>query len=933
MRTPASRHLRSTSGQKVQVFCRVKPNSTDLPSCIEIISETTLKTVGSRAGSYKETLHTFSAVYDDQVSQDVIFQNVALPLVGELLEGKNGLLLTYGTTGSGKTYAMQGTSKEAGILPLTLEVIFNSLGDRQTKKYVVKPDGINGFVIQSETDALIDRHHLDYQQRLNLPRNDILSTPHVKSRASVTLPLPPKALYAVFISLVEVYNNNIYDLLRETPDIPGRPGVTHALREDAHRNIYVSGCVEAEVKTVDEALKIFAAGLTLSHRRLSVAGQKRRRIGQTALNCESSRSHCVFTIRLVRTGYDEKYDEAIEISSEEQKAQVFLDELTDLIPSFDLLVVSQLCLVDLAGSERANRAGTQGGRLKEAYLLVVSQLCLVDLAGSERANRAGTQGGRLKEASNINNSLMNLRKCIEVLREIQSMGQSHLGLATPGGTTRVVPYRDARLTHLFKTYFEGSGRVVMLVCIRQSVADYDETMIAEEHMNSILLELANYNTEIKNSVSRLLKDDYVSNSGFDLEELLARSPISGGQTSDEVEQDSAPEPDRQRTRLCKIDTEPLRALIAQRMECRQRACTALERELSAFRLVLMDLTNNESPKISHGAANTDVVDRARLEARIRKLEGQLVETSAATKRERADHTKRLEEYRLEIQRLRDELQQLLDARLSTRELTPTKRRLRPSMSQPNIVSMLSRQWEKRVAEQEAAKLSSTRKVGHRQAISNNTLSHRVAAFNPRHRRSRSAGGDGGVWLEHQESTAAPLGTIFTPRLKNRKSVTQLELKDTLKASNYLLHHQEATSDGNIETKLYKGSIIPTAGGGSAVIFNDVEELRQASPLSDKRISIKENTAPAEAMDVIQLALEIKDRKSTKRRRSSSVHRRASHSPVSTTNSEDAVNSNGGSSDYRPISPPVPSPTFRIGITSSGGMGVTMDAVPAHNRRK
>ncbi|KAG5448135.1 Kinesin-like protein kif23 [Clonorchis sinensis] len=848
MRTPAPRHLRSSSGQKVQVFCRVKPNSTDLPSCIEIINETTLKTVGSRAGSYKETLHTFSAVYDDQVSQDVIFQNVALPLVGELLEGKNGLLLTYGTTGSGKTYAMQGTSKEAGILPLALEVLFNSLGDRQTKKYVVKPDGINGFVIQSETDALMDRHHLDYQQRLKLPRNDVLSTPHVKSRASATLPLPSKALYAVFISLVEVYNNNIYDLLRETPDIPGRPGVTHALREDAHRNIYVSGCVEAEVKTVDEALKIFAAG------------QKRRRIGQTALNCESSRSHCVFTIRLVRTGYDEKYDEAIENKD----------------------------------------------------LLVVSQLCLVDLAGSERANRAGTQGDRLKEASNINSSLMNLRKCIEVLREIQSMGQSHLGLATPGGTTRVVPYRDTRLTHLFKTYFEGSGRVVMLVCIRQSVADYDETMhvlkfaetsqevstfrtpilrarspapfnsrstrtqavcasgrstdsgdttssitMAEEHMNSILLELANYNTEIKNSVSRLLKDDYVSNSGFDLEEILARSPISGGHTSDEVEQDSAPEPDRQRTRLCKIDTEPLRALIAQRMECRQRACTALDRELNTFRLVLMDLTNNESPKISHGAANTDVVDRARLEARIRKLEGQLVETSAATKRERADHTKRLEEYRLEIQRLRDELQQLLDARLSAREPTPTKRRLRPSMSQPNIVSMLSRQWENRVAEQEAAKLSSTRRVGHRQAISNNKSSHRVAAFNPRHRRSRSAGGDGGVWLEHQESIAAPLGTIFTPRLKNRKSVTQLELKDTLKASNYLLHHQEATPDGNIETKLYKGSIIPTAGGGSAVIFNDVEELRQASPLSDKRISLKENIAPHEAMDVIQLALDIR----------------------------------------------------------------------------
>lgn len=109
--------------------------------------------------------------------------------------------------------------------------------------------------------------------------------------------------------------------------------------------------------------------------------------------------------------------------------------------------------------------------------------------------------------------------------------------------------------------------------------------------------------------------------------------------------------------------------------------------------------------------------------------------------------------------------------------------------------------------------------------------NRPPAMNPRHRRSKSVG-SGATWLEHKENHQVPLGTIFSPSagVKIRKSATQIELGDTLKATNYMLHHQTATEDGNVETQLYKGSIIPTAGGGSAVIFNDVEELRQTSPL-------------------------------------------------------------------------------------------------------
>jgi len=40
-------------------------------------------------------------------------------------------MFTYGVTGAGKTYTVQGTPSEQGILPRSLDVIFNSIRDHQ----------------------------------------------------------------------------------------------------------------------------------------------------------------------------------------------------------------------------------------------------------------------------------------------------------------------------------------------------------------------------------------------------------------------------------------------------------------------------------------------------------------------------------------------------------------------------------------------------------------------------------------------------------------------------------------------------------------------------------------------------------------------------------------------------------------------------------
>jgi kinesin family member 23 len=54
----------------------------------------------------------------------------------------------------------------------------------------------------------------------------------------------------------------------------------------------------------------------------------------------------------------------------------------------------------------------------------------------------------------------------------------------------------------------------------------------------------------------------------------------------------------------------------------------------------------------------------------------------------------------------------------------------------------------------------------------------------------------------------PLGTIFQPYYKSgRKSITKCELKDVVnsKTSKYCLVSQQADTDGEVETMLYKVS--------------------------------------------------------------------------------------------------------------------------------
>ncbi|XP_071570316.1 kinesin-like protein KIF23 isoform X3 [Temnothorax nylanderi] len=822
-KTPARRPIGRPKGSNViykdpvQVYCRLRPmqSPTDV-SCMRVTSDTTVvitppeSAANFRTTASKEIQTTFSHVFTPDVTQRKIFETVALPLVENLIHGTNGLLFTYGVTGSGKTYTMTGGElQDAGIMPRCLDVIFNTIANYQTKKFVFKPDKLNGFDVQSEADAAQDRQDMQRELlkrtgRLGKRRkvdSDGDSNPTVarERNESQSVAVETDKVYAVFVTYVEIYNNNVNDLLDEMDDIRTKTLQSKVIREDGNKNMYVHTVTEVEVKSAEEAFELFQRG------------QRKRRVAHTVLNAESSRSHSVFTIRLVKARLDPE--------------------------------------------------GEYGMQYKR--VVCVSQLSLVDLAGSERTNRTNNAGQRLREAGHINNSLTTLRSCLEILRENQNQG-----------TIKMVPYRDSKLTYLFKNYFDGEGQVIrMIVCVNPRADDYDETiqvmkfaeMTQEVHItrsNPVKLDLGL--TPSRRQVNKILKEtrgklergrveavDLNIDVGL-VYSLGGRFPQLETITSDNdqvilsliqfLEQrinkrnvlraDLQKKQEDFRRILMGIEQEngSLKnevAVLKTANTHQKRKISALEGHLCNTETQINDLSrelNNANDKVR--SLQQEVRDRE-LALNQRSIDKQRVKQRYNTKM-RVETDKLTREFEIKLHQGREHLQKQEDM------LRQVKQIVDDNNINPAIAS----------SRDQAPEL--TTRVVSSDRDTRISRKDRIAVSNPRYRRSQSAD----RWIDHRPQTLVPIGTVLQPLMQRRRSVTQLtspkEITDG--ASRYCLVAQEHDTDGELETKLYKGDILPTSGGGAQVVFNDMECLKQSSPKARKRTGPRE-----EGMDQVDIS--------------------------------------------------------------------------------
>ncbi|XP_034191468.2 kinesin-like protein KIF23 [Osmia lignaria lignaria] len=796
------------SKDPVQVYCRLRSmqHPTDV-SCMKVTSDTTVviippeSAINFRNANNKEIQTTFSMVFTPDTPQKEVFNVVALPLVENVIRGRNSLLFTYGVTGSGKTYTMTGEPQDPGVMPRCLDVIFNSIANYQTKKFIFKPDKLNGFDIQSEADAMLDRQN-EMHAGLMSQRNGKLgkqrkaesdgdSNPLIlrEIEESQAITVDQDNAYAVFVTYVEIYNNSVYDLL-EDEDIRTKTLQSKIVREDGNKNMYVHAVTEVEVKSAEEAFEVF-------HR-----GQRRRRVAHTALNAESSRSHSVFTIRLVQAPLDGEGEQVIQ----------------------------------------------------DKRVVCITQLSLVDLAGSERTNRTKNTGQRLREAGNINNSLMTLRSCLEILRENQLQG-----------TNKIVPYRDSKLTHLFKNYFDGEGQVRMIVCVNPRADDYDETIQ--------VMKFAEMTQEVQVARPTITKIDLGFTPGRRQANKIfkeARSKLEreGRPEAADLEVDVGlvyslggpfPELEISSPRNEEIITN-LMHFLEQRINKRNALRSNLQQKQNELRKMLMTVEhehlNLKVENASLKAANSQ--QRKKVSAleghlckteeqidsllrklnhandTIRSLQQELKDRDMALNQRLIDKQRVKQKYNTKIQAETDKMNRELEIKLrqqrehlqnQMKEKDDKLRLVKQILVDDGMNPVPSAPKERTTATPSCTEATP-------KASDYRSRRDRVAVSSARHRRSQSAD----RWIDHRPGALVPLGTVLQPLMRRRRSVTRLtdpkEITDGV--SRYCLVAQEHDTDGELETKLYKADILPTSGGGAQVVFNDMECLKQSSPKARKR---------------------------------------------------------------------------------------------------
>ncbi|GMF32979.1 unnamed protein product [Phytophthora lilii] len=201
----------------------------------------------------------YDAVFDHTFSQEQVYDRVR-ECTQSFLQGFNSTLFAYGQTGSGKSFTMFG----------------------------------------AETDLSRYRPGLQNSQAGIIPRA-------IKEIFAATVQMEAGAQATVFCSFVQIYNEQIFDLLRDT-----QMNTPLEIHEDRKNGIFVEGLSEYAVRGVSDCLQLLQCG------------EQNRAVRSTHMNQVSSRSHSVFQLLLEQRRKD------------------------------GTVLKSKFNLVDLAGSEKWN---------------------------------------------------------------------------------------------------------------------------------------------------------------------------------------------------------------------------------------------------------------------------------------------------------------------------------------------------------------------------------------------------------------------------------------------------------------------------------------------------------------------------------------------------------------------------------------------------
>lgn len=333
---------------KIKVFLRVRP-AEDVCAKYQFNRNRLLVENGAQEAEIFE----FSKILN-QSSQWEVVEECALPLLKELVRGHNSLLSTYGVTSSGKSYTMRGTHSEPGIIPTSLILLFDSLSHVIRKEQVpeYKPHQFSGSEhLRSEEEKLAERENHEAIIQSS-GKSHFLDIAHFKRNQSTILPRQGSAVRQIRQAFEQSHSTG------HSCDVGVWISYFEIYNDLVFDLLESSGDKLKILKDssgnnfVKGVRQVFVTSVSEAYKVLMFGENNlRRHISATSLNRTSSRSHSVFRISLVRVDYT-------------------------------------------------------------AETALTSNICFCDLAGTERSKKTNNTGDRLAESSKINQSLMQLSRCI-----------------------------------------------------------------------------------------------------------------------------------------------------------------------------------------------------------------------------------------------------------------------------------------------------------------------------------------------------------------------------------------------------------------------------------------------------------------------------------------------------------------------------------------
>ncbi|SPO26340.1 related to KIP1 - kinesin-related protein [Ustilago trichophora] len=388
----------------------------------------------------KRQAFSFDRVFSPADGQPEIF-TVAEPLIDRFMEGYNVTILAYGQTSSGKSYTM-GTSA----------------GD------------------EVDYEGLVSGRAADPQMGI-IPR--AVARIFAAMRANKT----SGTQYSAKVSFIEIYNEDLIDLLGDAVDGDARPHVQ--IREGKNGQIIWSGLREVKVSNVAEVMNHLLQGSSV------------RRTNETDMNAQSSRSHAIFSITLTQkkwvgsgpppnaappSSFGGRSTPGGRAVSSLSRASGIPMASRVASPSFGRRTPSGIPALggrsSSIGLRPASALGDAGDDSMSGlgadgeWVTVSSKFHFVDLAGSERLKRTAAQGERVKEGISINSGL-------------HALGNVISALGDPAKARRAthIPYRDSKLTRLLQDSLGGNAHTLMIACVSPTEYNVSETVNTLQYAN------------------------------------------------------------------------------------------------------------------------------------------------------------------------------------------------------------------------------------------------------------------------------------------------------------------------------------------------------------------------------------------------------------------------------------------------------------------